>query len=159
MGYVPRSTQGTQQSYLWSITKSLVDHAYKVQRLGLTAAKSPSGGHIPLGATSFQTSWRGTRTTKRQAPKNHKFYNHCPSKQSTPPGIHAPGGYYFRRYRLAGTSPPPGATCTRPSLFFSLSPGGLRYAARRHISTHAVLVLVRYSSHFPLTLTLNPVCS
>jgi len=62
--YVPSSTQGTQQSYLWVITKSLVDHAYKVQPLGLTAAKLPSGVHVPLGASGFQITWRGTRTAK-----------------------------------------------------------------------------------------------
>jgi len=51
-GYIPSSTQGTQQSYLWGITKSLVDHPTKSNNLGLTATTSPSGGHVPLGATT-----------------------------------------------------------------------------------------------------------
>jgi len=88
----------------------------QLQQLGLTTTKSPSGGHVPLGATSFQTAWRGTRTARRQAPNNHKFCNHRPTGQSTPPGGRAPGGYYFHYYRLARTSPPPGATKSRTPL-------------------------------------------
>ena len=100
-GHVPSSTEGTKQSHLWSITKSLIDHACRIQQLGLIAAKSPSGGHIPLWTTNF--------------------CNHHLVGQSTPPGRRAPGGYCFRRYRLEGPSPPPGATCSRTPLFLAIA--------------------------------------
>jgi len=39
--------------------KILVDHAYKVQQLGLTTVKPPSGGHVPLGATASKSPGGG----------------------------------------------------------------------------------------------------
>ena len=157
---IPSSTQGIRSELnsrnptippLKHHQKSCRSHL-QLQQLGLTAAKSPSGRHVPLGATSFQTAWRGTRTARRQAPKNPKFYNHRSMGQSTPPGRHAPGGYYFCRYRLAGTSPPPGATKFRTPMFPCYPPGGCDLTARRHTSNKLLLVFVNFVQvpHFSL---------
>jgi len=82
---------------------------YKVQYLGLTAAKSPSGGHVPLGAIRFQTTWQGTRIARRQAPQTRKHSSH----------------------RLAGQPPPPGAQRSRTPLFQPQPPSGSTFTARR----------------------------
>ncbi|QCD93302.1 hypothetical protein DEO72_LG5g1375 [Vigna unguiculata] len=72
--------------------------------------KSPGGGHVPLGAASFQTAWRGTRAARRQAPPKE-----LQSLQQPPGGnVHT-----VRR--------------TQPHIAFvrSLSPGGTSLTARR----------------------------
>ncbi|QCE00059.1 hypothetical protein DEO72_LG7g1345 [Vigna unguiculata] len=79
--------------------------------LRLTKAKSPSVGHVPLGSTSFQTACRGTRTTRRQAPRNHK-------SQQPPPG---------------GTTPTAMRTNFRSPLLMPLSPGRTFPSARHHL--------------------------
>jgi len=90
---------------------------YKLQYLGLTAAKSPSGGHVPLGAIRFQTAWRGTRTAKRQTPQNnYTIYNNRLAKSSPSPGGRCFRDHCSRRYRLAEPPPPLGATESRTPL-------------------------------------------
>ncbi|QCD79673.1 hypothetical protein DEO72_LG1g3320 [Vigna unguiculata] len=64
-----------------------------------TVAKSPSGGHVPLRTTHFQTALRGTRTAKRQAPQNHSKLQ-APLAQTL----------LFQGYRLEVPISPPGAT-------------------------------------------------
>ena len=47
-----------QQSHLWSITISLVDHAHRIKNTNTATVKSPGRGHVPPGAARFQTAWR-----------------------------------------------------------------------------------------------------
>jgi len=111
-----------------------------VQQTNIAAIKLPGGGHVPLGAASFQTAWRGMRTARRQAPQNHQ-------QLKTPPG-----GTVHTAKRIHAKTPlilpqPPGVTTftTRwnshqTSWTMLLSSGGLKATAWRCISTNTVLV-------------------
>ncbi|QCD94309.1 hypothetical protein DEO72_LG5g2392 [Vigna unguiculata] len=57
-----------------------------VHQLGLTAAKSPSGGHIPLGATASRPPGGGHVPPGAERLVNHKFWNYCPVGPYIPPG-------------------------------------------------------------------------
>jgi len=48
--------------------------------------KSPGGGHVPLGAASFQTAWRVSRTARRSAPQNSSRSRHRLAVLCSPPG-------------------------------------------------------------------------
>jgi len=68
---------------------------------------------MPLRATRFQTTWRGTRTAKRQAPQNH-------SKLQVP---------------LGGKPLLPGTRTPIILVVSKLSPEGSNISARSHTST------------------------
>jgi len=56
------------------------------QQTNVAAAKSPGGGHVPLGAASFQTVWRLTRTAKRTTPQIHPRCRYRLAERSSPLG-------------------------------------------------------------------------
>jgi len=104
---------------------------YKVQQLGLTAAKSPSGGHIPLGATTSRPPGGGHVPPGAKHLKNHQILPPPPRRTPfvarrtliqmsrifslslggnfLPPGASCTMIPLFPHYRLAGAIPPPGA--------------------------------------------------
>jgi len=104
---------------------------YKVHQLGLTAAKSPSGGHVPLGATASRPPGEGHVPPGAERLVNNKVWNYrpagpyippggyCiqqsmalplpPSETSYPPGATNSSTPLFHCYRLAASPPPPGA--------------------------------------------------
>jgi len=114
-----------QQSHLWSTTKSLVDHASEKPTPNAAAVKSPSGGHVPLGAKRLKTI-------------NHS--NHRLAGQPTPSGANTPIDLKSYKYRLARHPSLPGASHLIKLPRVELSPDGLNTTARRHTSTCDVLV-------------------
>jgi len=88
---------------------------YKVQQLGLTTAKSPSGGHVPLGATASRPPGGGHVPPGAKRLKiDFKFCINRLAKTPTSPGGRDPISLLLVLYRLAGPPSPPGATCIRP---------------------------------------------
>jgi len=71
-GYIPSSTQGTPAIPFLKHHQKPCRSRLQNKQPKVAAAKSPSGGHVPLGNTDFQTTWRGTCTSRRQAPMNHQ---------------------------------------------------------------------------------------
>jgi len=51
-GYVPSHNSRNSSNLTSKHYQKLCRTPYEVQQLGLTAAKLPSGGHVPLGATA-----------------------------------------------------------------------------------------------------------
>ncbi|QCD99606.1 hypothetical protein DEO72_LG7g890 [Vigna unguiculata] len=90
---------------------------YKVHQLGLTAAKSPSGGHVPLGATASRPPGGGHVPPGAERLVNNKVWNYRPAGPYIPPG-----GYCIQQSMAlplppGETSYPPGATNSSTPLF------------------------------------------
>ncbi|QCD82672.1 hypothetical protein DEO72_LG2g3012 [Vigna unguiculata] len=73
----------------------------EVQQLGLTAAKSPSGGHVPLGATTSRPPGGGHVPPGAKRPINHKFCNYRLAEPFPSPGRRCSRDHEFLRHRLA----------------------------------------------------------
>jgi len=89
---------------------------YKVQQLGIIAAKSPSGGHVPLGAKASRLPDGGHVPLGAKRLKAHKVYNHRLAGQSTPPSGRCSKNRCSCRRRLAEPILPSGATQSRTPL-------------------------------------------
>jgi len=89
-GYVSSHNSRNSSNLTSKHYQKLCRTPYEVQQLGLTAAKSPSGGHVPLGATASRP----------------------PGGGHVPPGAKRLKLYSLINYRLAGQTPPPGATAS-----------------------------------------------
>jgi len=109
-----------QQSHLWSITRSLVDHAYKTSNPTLQQQNRLAGGTRATRRCRFQIAWRVMRTTRRQVPQNVYCYQ-------VPPGRTL---MTARRHMLSA------------SLEFYLLPSGSHYAVRRYTRTSIVLIFL-----------------
>ncbi|QCD87459.1 hypothetical protein DEO72_LG3g1995 [Vigna unguiculata] len=119
----------------------------------------PGGGHVPLGAASFQTAWRGTRAARRQAPHKSPF-------QQLPTGgtVSIARRTLLQRPRISSPSPggtplPPGASYTRTPLLslyrladLTLSPGAylcstgfgqLLFASCPHTHPQSIILLAQ----------------
>jgi len=58
----------------------------------------------------FQITWQGTRTARRVAPQNYQHLQTLPGETTPPQGACVPVIFCYRSYRLAGPTPPLGAT-------------------------------------------------
>ncbi|QCE04444.1 hypothetical protein DEO72_LG8g2480 [Vigna unguiculata] len=112
----------------------------QVQQTNIAAIKFPGGGHVPQGAASFQTSWRGTRTARRQTPQNHQ-------QLKTPPGgtVHTAKHIHAKTPLILPQLPTVTTFTARwnshqTSWTMLLSSGSLKATARRCISTDTVLL-------------------
>ena len=145
-----------QQSHLWSITKSLIDHAYRINnprlqqqnrlagdtyRQVLPASRPPSGGHVPQG-------------TKRL--KNSQCCRHRLAEPPSLPRAWVLDAHWCSWYRLAESSLPPSATLFQSPLFCvcrlagrSPSPGATPVPAQYWLLVQIIAHLCTCCSRLP----------
>ncbi|QCE06843.1 hypothetical protein DEO72_LG9g1857 [Vigna unguiculata] len=120
-------------------------------------------GHVPPGAKRLKhantaaAAWRiSPHCQAPNSPGPHCFRHNRLADSPSLPGGRNTRLHCFCRHRLAESFPFARRLLHHQPTGFSLSPDGPSSAARRRISTCAVLVLVRYSSHPTHRPTFNP---
>ena len=111
---------------------------YEVQQLGLTAAKLPSGEHVPLGATASRSPGGGHVPPGTKRLINHKVCNYRLARPFPSPGGRCSRDHEFSPPSPGGIPLPPGASCTRTPLL------PLYRLADLVLSPGAVSVLMQY---------------
>ncbi|QCE09987.1 hypothetical protein DEO72_LG10g1210 [Vigna unguiculata] len=108
------------------------------QNSKLQQYKSSGGGHVPPGAASSQTAWRGSRTGKRTTPYFSSRHRGCWAELLMSPGAHHLETSLLSRYRLAVHIPLPGTMTIQHFMVFL----PVSYAVSYLISTRSITVII-----------------